>query len=198
MGLCNLNTIADFTEVCGGISGGIKKVVIVASNDISKSDFIYTKDEPLSPTASPSDTFYDAPYNLKFNSSFDPDDFEAAAVAFKVNKYASSMTSNGTYNDNGANYVTTEILLTFNGLRELYKFDSLRQSHPYIFVKLTDDTWYNTGIVGLWNRATASTVQTGAQRTDAKNMSITFSEDSRWHPINVAGGSTLESTLNNL
>lgn len=41
---CNIYTFADFTEVCGNNSGGIKKVVMVASDAVGKSFFTYTKD----------------------------------------------------------------------------------------------------------------------------------------------------------
>lgn len=199
---CNLHTLRDFTDVCGNNSGGVKKVVILADSTIKKDFFTYTKDDPLGPAPSPSDTYYDAPYDLMFadeaTGSTAPATFSAAAVQFYVNKFASSMQSTGTYNDNGANYVTTNVQLTFNGLRELYKFDSLRQAHPFVFVQMTDDTWYCTGVVGLWNRATASEINSGAQRTDAKNMSITYSEDSLYSPINVKPGSLLAGALNAL
>lgn len=178
---CNIYTFADFTEVCGNNSGGIKKVVMVASDAVGKSFFTYTKDDGTG------DTNFNAPYNLRFatDNTTSASTFASNAVVFNVNRYASSMTSTGVYNDNGANLVNTEVTLTFNGLHELQNFDSLRVSHPFIFVQMTDGTWYNTGIVGLYNRATASTVQTGAQRTDAKNMSITYTEDSLYSPINV-------------
>lgn len=199
---CNLHTIRDFTDVCGGISAGIKKVVVLADSTIKKDFFAFTKDTPLSTTAAPTEHYYAAPYDLKFadetSSSDSPTTFSAAAVRFYINTFGSNMQSTGTYNDNGANYVTTNVQLTFKGLRELYKFDSLRQARPFVFVQMTDNTWYCTGIVGLWNRATASEVNSGAQRTDAKSMSITYSEDSLYHPINVKAGSLLEGTLNNL
>lgn len=178
---CNIYTFADFADICGNNSGGIKKVVMVANEAIEKSFFTYTKDTGSGATN------YNAPYDLRFatDNTTSASTFASNAVVFNVNRYASSMTSTGVYNDNGANLVNTEVTLTFNGLRELQKFDSLRVSHPFIFVQMTDGTWYNTGVVGLYNRATASTVQTGAQRTDAKNMSITYTEDSLYSPINV-------------
>lgn len=179
---CNLlYNLYDFTNACGINRGGIAEIIIwkdasLLSVDIDGDDFapVYFYLDGTSFTNK----------YLKINS---------------FNRYATGVTSEGTADPKtDVNIVTNNLQITFNNHTELYNFDSLRVSHPIIMYKTFNKNYTEVEggeivaysdwhLLGYTSKlvASSSNVQTGLQKTDANNKSITFTEVSRFSPISA-------------